>query len=346
MITIFSEDNRAHGGKKEWFRGSMVDCFESPLRADIILSRIQEIGLGMVIPPSDFGLQPILRVHDSAYVDFLQTIYSQWSSAHIDTDALPHVWSCRTLRQIVPESMYGKLGFYSFDSATPITNGTWRAALAAANVALTGQKLLGEGHSVIFALTRPPGHHAGRDIYGGYCYLNNAAIAAQALIDSGAQRVAILDVDYHHGNGTQSIFYDRDDVLFVSIHADPSQAYPYFLGYSDECGSGSGKGFNLNIPLREGATWEEYRAALAEGIRRVVQFRPDALVVSLGVDTFQGDPISLFKLERDHFTQLGSHLSGVGVPTLFVMEGGYATEALGVNVANVLQGFEGSRSSP
>ncbi|MDD2704866.1 MAG: histone deacetylase family protein, partial [Acidocella sp.] len=208
-------------------------------------------------------------------------------------------------------------------------------------VALTGAKLPRDGERAVFSLCRPPGHHAGADQLGGYCFLNNAAIAVQKLLDDGAKRVAVLDVDYHHGNGTQHIFYNRDDVLFVSLHGHPDEEFPYLLGYEDETGAGAGAGYNVNYPLRWGTQWPEYEAALETGIKRIADYAPDALVISLGVDTYKNDPISHFQLEHEHFTKIGAHIAELGLPTLFVMEGGYAVAEIGINAVNVLTGFEG-----
>jgi len=244
------------------------------------------------------------------------------------------------MRRIRPETIGARLGYYSFDATTPITAGTWRAASAAADVALTAQAALA-GRGAAFALCRPPGHHAGRNFYGGYCFLNNAAIAARACIDQGAARVALLDVDYHHGNGTQAIFYDRPDVFFLSLHGHPAQEYPYFLGYADEKGEGPGEGFNANYPLRWGTAWAAYGEALDHATGRIRDYGPDAIIVSLGVDTFKADPISKFKLESEDYFRIGAAIAGLGRPTLFVMEGGYAVEEIGVNAVNVLLGFEG-----
>jgi acetoin utilization deacetylase AcuC-like enzyme len=187
---------------------------------------------------------------------------------------------------------------------------------------------------------RPPGHHAARDLYGGYCFLNNAAIAAQSLRDQGATRVAVLDVDFHHGNGTQDIFYDRPDVLYVSLHGDPTEAFPYFSGYADETGSAAGAGYNLNLPLPRATAFAAWADALGAGLTRIASFRPDALVVSLGVDTFAGDPISFFRLQSADFSTYGRMIGERKLPTLFVFEGGYAVADVGVNAVNVLTGFE------
>jgi acetoin utilization deacetylase AcuC-like enzyme len=198
------------------------------------------------------------------------------------------------------------------------------------------------GPRAAFALTRPPGHHAGPDFFGGYCFLNNAAIAAQALRDGGAQRVAIIDIDYHHGNGTQTIFEARADVLTVSIHGDPRTEYPFYLGHADERGVGAGEGFNLNLPLPAGTGFGAWRATLAQALQRVADFAPAAVVVALGVDTYEGDPISRFTLASADYLAVGRELAGLGLPTVFTLEGGYAVAAMGVNVVNLLEGFVGA----
>ncbi|MEZ5450844.1 MAG: histone deacetylase family protein [Thiolinea sp.] len=197
----------------------------------------------------------------------------------------------------------------------------------------------GQGQPAAFALGRPPGHHAAADMYGGYCFLNNAALAAQYWRDQGVAKVAILDVDFHHGNGTQDIFYERDDVLFVSLHGDPRDSFPYFWGHAAEQGQGDGLGYNLNLPLPPGTTFAQWRAALQQGLERISEFGAERLVVSLGVDTYEEDPISSFKLKTADYPLIGADIAGLGLPTLFVMEGGYNVAALGVNMVNVLQGF-------
>ncbi|MDX6751985.1 histone deacetylase family protein [Geminicoccaceae bacterium 1502E] len=340
MLTIFSDDHRHQDGRAELCDGKIVPCFEMPRRARMILERVRSQKLGPVEPPQDFGRTPVERVHAPALVEFLATAWDAWQAAGFSHDALPYTWPVRRLRELEPDAIEGRLGYWCFDAATPITAGTWKAAYAAAQVALTGAARLSAGERAVFALCRPPGHHAASDLYGGYCFLNNAAIAAQALRDAGAARVAVLDVDYHHGNGTQEIFYRRADVLFASLHADPRQEFPYFLGHVDERGEGPGEGFNLNYPMPQGTGFGKWMEALEEACRRIEAWRPDALVVSLGVDTFEGDPISHFKLASADFHTYGRRLAGLRLPTLFAMEGGYAVEAIGVNAVNVLQGFE------
>jgi acetoin utilization deacetylase AcuC-like enzyme len=346
MRTIYSDRHRMQDGRSELNDGRLVPCFEAPRRADLVLARVREVALGPVDAPTAHGMDPILRVHTDAFVSFLRTAWSEWVAEHGDHDALPLTWPTRTLRHDrVPVAIDGKLSYYSLDAGTPITAGTWDAITAAADVALTGvDRLRAEtsGAAGVFALCRPPGHHASADVYGGYCFLNNAAIAAQALRDGGAARVAVLDVDYHHGNGTQAIFYERSDVVFVSVHADPAQEYPYFLGYADETGRGPGEGANLNLPLPWGTDWPMYEPALTAAIENIRAQRVDAVVVSLGVDTFEGDPISRFRLQHDDYLRMGERIASLGLPTLFVLEGGYAVEALGRNAVNVLAGFEGA----
>jgi len=340
MLTVYSESHRLQDGKAELVEGRLMPCFEMPRRADMVLARLREVGLGEVIEPQAFGRAPILRVHAPNFVDFLESAWEQWTATGRDYDALPLNWSVRGMRNREPETVDGKLSYFSFDAGTPVTAGTWRAATASVDVALTGQRRVAEGDRVVFALCRPPGHHAAADYYGGYCFLNNAAIAAQAFRDQGAARVAVLDVDYHHGNGTQSIFYERGDVFFASIHGDPLQEFPFFLGHADETGTGAGEGCNVNYPLRWGSGFDLWSEALEAACRRIEAYGADALVVSLGVDTFKDDPISHFVLESDDYPRIGARIARLGLPTLFVMEGGYAVEAIGVNAVNVLTGFE------
>ena len=340
MLTVYTEAHRRRAARTELYGGELVAPHECPQRAEFVLERVRSVGLGKVIAPAQFGPAPLLRVHDARFVEFLQHAWTEWQAAGKRGEAIPDCWPARRMSLRRPTDITGKLGYYAMAGETSISAGTWEAALAAANVALTGAQALQGGAPAAFALCRPPGHHAARDLYGGYCFLNNAAIAAQYLRDHGAARVGIVDVDFHHGNGTQDIFYERDDVLFVSLHGDPAESFPYFSGYSDETGGGAGRGFTVNFPLPAGTGFERWCEALQAGLKRVQAFRPDALVVSLGVDTFAGDPISAFKLQSADFTTCGRMLGACAIPTLFVLEGGYAVAEIGVNVVNVLTGFE------
>ena len=217
--------------------------------------------------------------------------------------------------------------------------GTWAAARGAADAAMTAASLVAVGERAAYALCRPPGHHAGRATYGGYCFLNNAALAVERLRAHGRSRVAVLDVDFHHGNGTQDIFWRRGDVLFVSIHGDPRSEYPWFLGHADERGEGEGEGANLNLPLPVGTAWPAYEAALGTALDAIAAFGADALVVSLGVDTYEHDPISSFALDADGYPRIGRSIAALDLPTVLVQEGGYAVEGVGGNVAAVLSAF-------
>jgi acetoin utilization deacetylase AcuC-like enzyme len=345
MITVFSPDHALRSPRTELYGGELVKPHESPQRAQIVRERIQAQRLGEIIAPAAFGMQPVLRVHDAAFVEFLQHAWTDWVAAGNRGEAIPDCWPARRMAQRCPNSIAGKLGYYAMAGETSISQGTWEAARAAADVALTAASRIKEGARAAFALCRPPGHHAAHDLYGGYCFLNNAAIAAQYLRDGGAARIAILDVDFHHGNGTQDIFYERADVLYVSLHGDPADAFPYFSGYSDETGSGPGAGFTLNLPLPPRTEFGAWRQALQAGLARIAEFRADALVVSLGVDTFTEDPISFFRLQSADFSTYGRLIGDCGLPTLFVLEGGYAVAEIGVNVVNVLCGFEDAPST-
>ena len=341
MITVYSAAHALRDARTELCGGELISPHECPARAQRVLERVQAVGLGTVLEPRSFGLDPILRVHDRQFVSFLQSAWMEWTAAGNRGEAIPDCWPARRMAQRVPASITGRLGYYAMAAETSISSGSWEAALASAQVALTAAGELRKGERAAFALCRPPGHHAARDLYGGYCFLNNAAIAAQYLRDQGAARVAVLDVDFHHGNGTQDIFYERADVLYLSLHGTPDDAFPYFSGYADETGAGAGAGFNVNVPLPRGTEFSAWRTALQVALGRIRSFRAEALVVSLGVDTFVQDPISFFGLQSADFSTYGRMIRACELPTLFVFEGGYAVAEVGINTVNVLTGFEG-----
>lgn len=342
MKTVYSPRHAGHAGNVELNSGAIVPAFELPRRAEIIRARVEAVGLGPIVAPEAFALDTAARVHARDYLDFLPTAWPRWQAAGRSGSAMPFVWPVRGLRADVPPTdIDGMLGFYTMDGGATFVEGSWDAIKASHDVALTAAALVAGGEPAAFALCRPPGHHAGIRFAGGYCYINNAAVAAEWLRANGAARVSVLDVDYHHGNGTQQIFWERDDVQFVSIHADPMVEYPYFLGHADERGAGPGEGATLNLPLPHGTGFAEWAAALQVACAAVADFGPDVIVVSLGVDTFHGDPISQFRLDTPDFPRIGARLRELGLPTLFVMEGGYAVEAIGANAVGVLTGFEG-----
>jgi len=339
MRTFASQDHSLHFPNGELYGGELVRPFECPERWDYVVQALALNGFSDPEPPAELNMATIARVHGSDYLRFLENAWSEWESAGYRGEALPSVVPARRMQQREPEHIDGKLGYFAMAIETAITSGTWKAATSSAAVAQTAAAALSGADSSSFALCRPPGHHAGIDLYGGYCFLNNAAIATQTLLNKGAARVALLDVDFHHGNGTQDIFYARDDVLFLSVHGDPVHAFPHFLGYAEEIGEGTGKGYNINYPLSPGTSYKVWGQALADALNKIRSYAPDAMVVSLGVDTFEKDPISFFKLKSEDFTHYGALLSTLKLPTVFVMEGGYAVEEIGINTTNVLTGF-------
>ncbi|MDW6025720.1 histone deacetylase family protein [Mesorhizobium sp. BAC0120] len=341
MKTVYSPLHAGHSGQMELVAGAIVPGFEKSSRAEIIRARIESEKLGEVLPPREFDLSAAKRVHRADYVDFLPTVWPMWVASGRSGTAMPFTWPTRGLRgDVRPRTIDALLGFYSFDAGANFVEGTWAAVKSSHDVALTAAALVGNGERAAFALCRPPGHHAGSGFMGGYCYINNAAVAAQWFRDQGASKVAILDIDYHHGNGTQEIFYERSDVLVANLHGDPMGEYPFFLGHADETGAGEGEGFNHNYPMPPGTAWDGWSAALDDAYAKVAAYAPDILVVSLGVDTFEKDPISQFKLRSEDYPKIGRRIAKLGMPTLFVMEGGYAVEEIGINAVGVLSGFE------
>lgn len=350
-MKIFHNTRHAeHAGRQEMFRGRLVDCHEVPQRLQHVLDELARRPVGALLQPAtNLPLDAALRrVHRADYLDFLASAWSDWIAmdpGNAALDALPSVWplaqphAFRT--DAPPLNFAARLGQYAFDSGTPLMAGSWAAAREGAACALAAAQAVLAGERAAMALTRPPGHHAGPAFMGGYCFINNGAVAAQALRDGGLQRVAVLDVDYHHGNGTQTIFYERSDVFTVSIHGDPRTEYPFFLGHADERGAASGEGFNLNRPLPRGTGFEDWFATLQNALQAVADFAPQALVVPLGLDTFEGDPISGFKLRSADYLQLGRAIAQLGLPTVLTFEGGYAVAEVGVNTVNVLEGLRG-----
>jgi acetoin utilization deacetylase AcuC-like enzyme len=340
MLIFYTDLHQLHNPPFELFDGGQhMPYLENPDRMERILSALKERDWAEICEPEDFGLDPILAVHDKDYVDFLRTAYEEWTQVKTDYEKTallpatfpPRGWSHK------PKSLLGRAGYYMFDLSAPIMDGTYRAALGSANCALSGAKAIANGARSAFALCRPPGHHAGKSFCGGYCYLNNAAIVANWL--SAVGKVAILDIDYHAGNGTQDIFYERGDVLTISIHADPDGEYPAFCGYADETGAGQGGGQHRNFPLPAGTDDTRYLFALGEALELIQSCAPAFLVLSAGMDLYEGDPLGTFKITRDGIRRIGKHLSALKLPTLIVMEGGYNNAALGQNITTLLNNF-------
>jgi acetoin utilization deacetylase AcuC-like enzyme len=337
MLTFCSAAQAAHAPVFELVNGKAEDHAETPARLASMLAQMGEA----VRAPADHGLAPILAVHDADYVAFLQSAHDAWLAAGRAGDAIGYAFPVRGRRPLALARIDGGLGQYGFDTVTPIAAGTWAAAYGAAQSALSALAAVASGGArQAFALCRPPGHHCGADYFGGYCYLNNAAIAARAAAGRGIGPVAVLDVDYHHGNGTQDIFYEDGGVFFASIHADPRTDFPYFWGHADECGAGAGEGATLNLPLPRGTGWAQYEGALGKALEAVARFGARTLIVSYGADTFADDPIAQFALSTGDMRAMGAMIATLGLPTVTVMEGGYNVAALGRNLAAFLTGLE------
>lgn len=328
---------------------SPSDHPETPQRADILLQAALEFGLSSC-PVTDIGISPIASVHSDGLLAFLQTAYHHFGLLpEGPRPAIPDSFAVRQLagysdHGYLPRSIWGQLGHYCTDNLTPILENTWTAAYWSAQVTLSAAAALDGEASIAYALCRPPGHHAYRDLYGGYCYLNNAAIAAEWLAARG-RRPAILDIDYHHGNGTQDIFYNRQDVFFCSLHADPRDEYPYYSGFAHEIGRDGGEGFTLNLPLPLGTGQATYLRALEHGLDAIGRYAPDVLLLSVGFDTVAGDPFGGMNLPPESFREIGRELAGLERPLLIVQEGGYLLDALRPALFALLDGLASSTSS-
>lgn len=340
MQIYASDDHRQHHAL-ELDAGRLVPSWDRPERADVVHAALSSVGHPFA-EPAAVDHELIARVHDARYLDFLATAWDRWVESGAGGEAaIGYCWPARRMpSQTPPTSLHGQLGYYSFAADCSITTGTWPAAVASAALAQNATQHLIDTGEAAFALCRPPGHHASADQFGGYCYINNAAVAAQQLVESGFARVSVLDIDYHHGNGTQDLFYDRSDVAYLSLHGDPKTEFPYFLGYADETGRGAGVGYNHNEPLPAGTGFADWMLALHRCLDKIQAIATDALVVSVGVDTFEGDPISKFTLETADYPTIGARIRDLDLPTVFIFEGGYAVEEIGVNVVGVLKGFE------
>lgn len=327
MRCFWDERQRAHAPSSEFFNGALHPAADVVERVDSVLAAIGPVET----PPSRSEAELLTAIgtaHDPGYVDLLCTAYGEWLAAGRSGDALPYAFPIRRSPRDL-QRIDARLGAHAYDTCAPIMGGTWDALLAGTQTLLAALDAALKGHHA-FALTRPPGHHAGPDYMGGYSYLNWAAIAALAS-DKGT---AILDLDYHHGNGTQDIVAGRKGIRFASLHADPATDYPYFWGSAAESGVNV-----LNLPLPRGTAFAAYDDALAGACDWLAEDRPELLVVSFGADTFEGDPISHFAIRTDDYPRLAARVAGLGVPTLVILEGGYAVDALGANVAAFLSGF-------
>jgi acetoin utilization deacetylase AcuC-like enzyme len=340
MEIIYTPKHQLHDPTGIQVKSTPYTTDEVPQRAEIILQALTVAGLGTVLPPRDAGIEPILAIHTRELVDYLQTAYElQAQRAGQAGPVFPEAFPVQSPRYPTRHPT-GRAGLFSFGPDCPILAGTWEAAYWSAQCALTGATRLLHGASSVYALCRPPGHHATPGLYGGFCYLNNAAIAARYLQDAGhSRRVAILDIDYHHGNGTQEIFYHDPTVLYCSLHADPDDDYPYYWGGADEAGEGLGEGYNCNWPLPQGTADAEFLMALNEALDATACFGADQLVVSLGLDIAEGDSIGGFSITRQGIERIGAAVAALKLPTLIVQEGGYRLDTLGENAVAFLGSF-------
>ncbi len=337
MKVIFHEDQLRHSPAQIMSSGALIDSPENPGRAETLLQAAINAGLEHEAP-TNYGTAPLAAIHTGRYLKFLENIHTRWMRIPgASTDVLPNVHP-DTRDVVYPHSAVGQVGYHVFDGAAPITADTWNSACWSAYSAVHAANVVLRGARACYALARPPGHHATSDLAGGFCYLNNSAIAAQVLRGQH-DRVAILDVDVHHGNGTQSIFYERSDVLTVSLHADPVRFYPFFWGAANEQGKGEGAGFNLNLPLERGTADEDYLVALDQALARISEYNPGAIVVALGLDAYVNDPFAGLALTTEGFARVAERIAALNLPTVLVQEGGYPTEHLGDNLVAFLQAF-------
>jgi len=358
-----SERHRLHDPVAEIESSGLQPPFESPRRAEVIRAALDAAGTFDITEPDEWGTGPIAAVHDAGLVRFLESAWADYQREVRPThDVVPDVFAMPGLRAGMgglaavgePAAVSARLGWWCFETTTPLTEGTYQAARSAVDVALSAAVAVLDGRErAVYGLCRPPGHHAATSLYGGYCFFNNAAIAAHHLAATSGERVVVLDVDYHHGNGTQQIFYERGDVGFVSLHGDPVRAYPYHTGFADETGAGPGRGTTLNLPLAAGTDDEAYLAALGRALDEVDRLDPAFVVVSLGLDPYRDDPICDLALTTEGFAACGAAVAGRGRPLVILQEGGYADGALGANVVAWLSGaasragaFSGSMVDP
>jgi acetoin utilization deacetylase AcuC-like enzyme len=329
--------------------GQIVAPKDLPERTAQLLGALKKHGVTPEQPAAS-GTDPILAVHSEGFVRFLETLWPRWLELpERGPEAWPNTfpyWSGRTDESVRPPcrptGIMGQLGWYLGDLSVPVGEHCWTSTLRSAETAVAGADAILSGERAVYSLCRPSGHHARADRATGFCYINNTAVAAQRL-RSKFGKVAILDVDAHHGDGTQQIFYRRDDVLTISVHADPVNYYPFFTGYADETGNGPGEGFNLNLPLAHGTGNDEFLDAVDRGVAAVRDFAPGALVLPLGFDTYKDDPISVLKLDLDAYRTLGERIGALQLPTVVVQEGGYMVDAIGPALDRFVQGFLSTR---
>lgn len=345
MRVFCSDAHHAHNPPHEILEGGVtVTPFDLPARVENVVAALRRTAWADVQPPRDFGLTPLRAVHSDDYLEYLRTAFERWQheGGQLGPERASPVLYGATFpprrSRGRPKSVAGLAGYYTMDLSSAVTQGTYATLLSGAHCALSAAQAVKDGDRAAFALLRPPGHHAGRDYGGGYCLINNTSLAAQSLL-APHSRVAILDVDYHAGNGTQDIFYESREVLTISLHADPSFQYPFFMGYADEVGEGAGLGFHHNFPLPAGTTDEAYLRTLDKALALIRSFAPTYLVVAAGMDIYQDDPLGDFKITAAGVGEIGQRIAALKLPTVIVMEGGYCIPRLGENFVALLTPF-------
>ena len=342
MKVFWDERQRAHAPAFFMLRGALLTNFEVEARADALLAACRAAGLGIEAPPDPAPMTAVREVHAQDYLDFLRDGHAAWAAIPgAGPEIVPNSHPAPEMLEDggrVPPHIMGQAGWYTYDTSAPIGAGTWEAALASAACAVAAADEAAAGRHA-YALCRPPGHHAYPRRAAAHCLINNAAVAAERLRAGGAARVGVLDIDVHHGNGTQHIFWRRDDVRTVSVHGDPSACYPWFVGHAGERGAGAGAGWNLNLPLARGTGDEGWLRAVRTGLRALEGC--DALVVSLGLDAHRDEPLGFLGVGDDGFARAGEAVRGLGLPCAVVQEGGYNTAVIGGLLGRFLGGLEG-----
>jgi acetoin utilization deacetylase AcuC-like enzyme len=341
MITLYDPVQRTHAPETFIVAGRPQPIPERPERIDMLMEGVKALG-SEVRRPRSINDYVIGLAHTPDYISFLEALRERWSRVPGSSDIpLPNVYAIQraSLPPVTrPDAVVGQAGYYLGDGACPVTETTLAAARASAACAAEAARLVLAGERCTYALCRPPGHHAASDLAAGFCFFNNSAIAAEILVRSG-KRVAILDIDVHHGNGTEAIFYDRADVLTVSIHAHPKRFYPFFWGYEDERGRGPGEGFNLNLPRERGLDIGGYHRALDLAFKSISDFGADHLVIAAGLDISIEDPFRGFAIRTEDFTAIGSAIASLKLPMAVIQEGGYPSPSLGRNLAALFEGL-------
>jgi acetoin utilization deacetylase AcuC-like enzyme len=352
MKAFFTDDQLLHDPQQFMRLGRISKPADLPSRAHALRDALALRGIALEAP-SDYGRAPLEGVHGADYLDYLETAYDQWRALKLPgvepgIEVLPNLspyygGTPGEARPPCPSpSLVARTGYYIGDLSCPLGPHSWRSILRSAHTAVGAADAVLESGGAAYALCRPSGHHAHRDRASGFCYVNNSAVAAHRLWQRYG-RVAVFDVDAHHGDGTQNIFYARDDVLTVSTHADPTNYFPFYTGHAHERGAGAGEGFNLNLPLPHGAGNDVFLQAVDRGTAALREFAPEALVLALGFDSYKDDPISVLKLDLDAYRHIGERVGALALPTVVVQEGGYMVEAIGPALDNFVQGFLSAR---